>query len=63
MGAEFADLELINNKSSSSVIPRDISCLVDCKKLFLVYLILSLSDVSTFDKSEGLKVSPVDNIW
>ena len=63
MEVEFTDLELINNNISSSVMPRDKSCLVDCKKLFLVYLILSLSVVSTFDKSEGLNTSPVANIW
>lgn len=62
MDVEFTVLELINNNISSSVIPRDNSCLVDCKKLLSVYLILSLSVVSTFDKSEGLNTSPVDNM-
>ena len=39
-----------------------IKLLVDCIKLFLVNLILSLSEVSTFDKSVGLKSSPVESM-
>ena len=61
-GVDADILEVKNVCNSSIVIPRGISCLIDCIKLFLVNLILSLSEVSTFEVSEGLKSSPVESI-
>ena len=56
-------LDVINVCNSSTVKPREISCFVDCIKLFLVNLILSLSVVSTFEASLGLNNSPVESMW
>ena len=61
-GVDSDILDIINVCNSSIVKPRDISCFVDCIKLFLVNFILSLSVVSTFEASVGLKNSPVESI-
>ena len=48
--------------SSSDVSPKESNCLKDCLKLLVLYLILSLSVVSTEAKSIGFQTSPVENI-
>lgn len=53
LGVKTDILDVINVCNSSTVNPRERSCFVDCIKLFLVYLILSLSEVSTLEASVG----------
>lgn len=48
--------------SSSDVSPKENNCLRNCLKLFLMYLSLSLSDVSLDAKSLGFQTLPIDNI-
>ena len=51
--------QLEDGKTKIDVRPKDINCLRDCLKLFLVYFRLSLSDVSFEARSVGFQASLV----